>query len=151
MHNAALTFEDGTVPEPGEEHKPTVLVLREVGQPFLALLQPFVVPIDRARTVLVITDAQSLKDGLRTHPSQTTAQRFFPLMLAHIPVWPSTSASLRALIVLSDLSSCLLKCGTSPHFIVCRIRASSGCEDVALAPGWAWPACEVDGEADAFV
>lgn len=38
---------------------------------------------------------------------------------------PSSSASARALMVLSVGSSRVLQCGTSPHFIVCSTSAAS--------------------------
>ena len=50
------------------------------------------------------------------------AHRFLPLRLPHNPP-PSMRASDRALIVLKLFSSCLLQCGTTPHFIVCMITS----------------------------
>lgn len=58
------------------------------------------------------------------HPSQTTAHRFFPLRLAHIPP-PSTTFSARALVVFNVLSSYLDQWGTRPHFILCSSDADS--------------------------
>lgn len=81
--------------------------------PIFSLLQPLIVSVQQ----LSLDSGACIASW--AYPWHTTAHRFFPLMLAHIPPDPSISASHRALIVFSDPSSCLLQCGTSPHRIVC--------------------------------
>jgi len=88
------------------------------------LILPFRQPLVVPKTVLRTSRSDS---QLGWHyPSETTTQRFLPLILAHIPPEePETRFSERAFIVFKVLSSILDQCGTSPHFIVCATNVSS--------------------------
>lgn len=79
--------------------------------------------------IIKFTNIQKM---MNTHPSHGIAQRFQLRRLFHMPV-PSIKFSLRALIVFSVRSSCLLQWGTRPHFMVC-ITSSEFASELPAAP-----------------
>lgn len=111
------TFENDAVVQPREKQQSSICALREMWKTILSFPQPFVIPSPHI-VIPVLTTTNTA-----THPSQGIAHLFHPLKLFHMSV-PSIRFSPRALIVFSVRSSCLLQCGTRPHFIVCRTSPS---------------------------